>query len=244
MKLINAFWDERNLGLKSCEVVFEKGEILNRDQIEDIKNKFQYIVVKIPEGDIQIVHELEEDGFRYLENKFHYSADPGDVIEFNKNYLTHYSDIVCKITNETANYDLIKSNISDHLFEYDRISLDPYFNANISSLRHKLWVEDLFKKKDVETYILKKSDKIFGFFIFEKKEHCCFIPLAGIFEEYQKTGLAFFLIYFPFKVALENGSKSVEAVFSSNNVSIVNLIARITKFRITQSYIVLRRISQ
>ncbi len=242
MKVINAFWEERNLGLKSCEIVFEKGDILNRHKMEDIKNEFRYIVAKVPEGDIKLVHELETDGFRYLENKFHYSADSSGFMEFNKKYLDHYNDVFCQMVCDTDSYDIIKKKIFNHLFEYDRISLDPYFNQNISSLRHTFWVEDLFKKKDVKTYLLKKSDKIFGFFIFEKKGHNYFIPMAGIFEEFQKTGLAFFLIYFPFKIASENGYKTIEAVFSSNNKSIINLVARTTKFRIIESYILLRKI--
>ena len=242
MRLTNAFWEERNLGLKSCEIVFEKGEILNKNDLKRITNEFQYIVAKVHEGDIKLVHELESDGFRYIENKYRYSADPQRFIDFDKKYLNHYSDVYCQRVYDADNFGIIRKNIYNHLFEYDRITLDPLFNENISSFRHAYWVEDLFQKKNVETYLLKKSDKNFGFFIFEKTDHKYFIPMAGIFEEFQKTGLAFFLIYFPFKVAWENGSKSVEAVFTSNNISIINLIARTTKFQIIESYILLRKI--
>jgi hypothetical protein len=243
VKLINAFWEERNLGLKSCEIIFEKKDLLDLNLMQDLKNKYKYIVAKVPEGDIPLVHKLENEGFHYIENKFHYSAESHNYQIFDKKYLEHYKNVHCQKVSDTLSYNLIKKEVHNHLFEFDRITLDPYFDNEVASLRHTLWIEDLFKNETVETYLLKNREKDFGFFMFEKRDENYFIPMAGIFEKFQKTGLAFFLIYFPFKIAAEDGVKTVEAIFSSNNTAIINLVARLTKFQIIESFILLRGIS-
>ena len=71
MHLINAHWEKRNLGLSVAEVSFEKGETI-RQIDSSLFKEYDYIVAKVPSGEISLLHDLEKIGFRFLESQFEF----------------------------------------------------------------------------------------------------------------------------------------------------------------------------
>ncbi len=69
MKIVNAYWDEKISGYKTCEILFEKHDTYQDYLNAEIERNFKFSVVKIPIGNLKLVHQLEDFGYRYLENQ-------------------------------------------------------------------------------------------------------------------------------------------------------------------------------
>jgi hypothetical protein len=67
MKIINAFWEERNIGKKTIEVEYEKSDN-ETDFINSITSlkDASYIVIKAPSGNFELSSILSEKGFKYI----------------------------------------------------------------------------------------------------------------------------------------------------------------------------------
>ena len=74
MKIINAHWEERNTGMKVLEIVFNRKDKLKVFIDLIIEEKFDYIVAKVPGGKTELIHELENSGYRLLENQIQISV--------------------------------------------------------------------------------------------------------------------------------------------------------------------------
>lgn len=243
MKIIDAFWEEQNLGLKTCEIVFEENENITSDKLLNPESKYQYIVVKIPSGDINTVHELERCGYRFIENQFVVTIDPRDIDNMKKSFIDHFQNVSIEKLTTAEELAIILSNISDGLFVYDRISVDPFFRKEQSLRRLQNWIKDLYNRDNVEIFFLTSKGERIGFLLVENiKNVKLLITFAGIFNSYKNSGLAFFLVYFTMQLALKKKITKVEAVFSSNNKNMFNIISRTIRFRVKNNYMVLRKI--
>src|ERR1035437_10537686 len=83
MKVINAKWEERNTGLKTCEIIFENGDNLQIYFDQKIENDYDFSVVKVPIGYLELVHQLEQINYRYLENQLSLTFDVSQIDNIN-----------------------------------------------------------------------------------------------------------------------------------------------------------------
>jgi len=244
MKIIDAYWEVQNLGLRVCEIIFDKNEriaLFNQANLEKI---FKYIVVKVPAGELQLVHELENTGFRFIENQFIITMNPNDIQYMDISFLKHFPEMSIKKVTGMDEIEIINSNIAEGMFVYDRISMDPYFTKGKSLKRLQNWIEELYKRENVEIYYLIKGEQKTGFFVIESvSKKKVLITFAGLFNSYKNSGIAFFLVYFTMQLAKEKNIQIVEAIFSSNNRNMFNIISRTIRFRVENSYLVLRKIT-
>lgn len=68
MKVINAYWEKRNLGVETKELICE-----NADTIDEVKAKIkevvaEYVVVKIPSERMDLSRHIQKMGFCYIED--------------------------------------------------------------------------------------------------------------------------------------------------------------------------------
>jgi hypothetical protein len=243
MRTINCWWDEKLTGLKSCEIIFGKEDDFHEYKAADPEASYDHIVVKIPAGNLVLVHSLEDAGFRYLENQLTISfeicqADKGSNIP--KRKLSGFTYF--KVDNRNK-LDNLLSEVSAEMFESDRYSLDPFWKDNISSKRYINWISEMYEKGASDFYVLKKDDSEVGFFSIKPcsgATSSC--PIAGIYNKYKSHGYFYALAWHWLNECRLKGNRRLIAAISSNNTPIHSFLSRVFSFRIDETMIVLRKV--
>ena len=73
MKIIDCYWELKNLGEKTAEVMVEKKDSFQRDVFEDVNHKFSYVVVKVPMNMMGFNFGLSSMGFTMIETQINIS---------------------------------------------------------------------------------------------------------------------------------------------------------------------------
>lgn len=119
---------------------------------------------------------------------------------------------------ELDSINLVTDKIDVHLFETDRISIDPFFSEHQTRNRYIGLIQDVMNTGGslVGLYL---NNKIVGFFTYkiEPLGKVSF-QLGAIFREHSNIGLGFFLNYFQILKAKQLGLKTIASAYSSNNV--------------------------
>lgn len=215
VKVIDAIWEERNLGLKTFEVIVSEEDSWKnlKDTIE--KLSYEYLVIKIPPSRTDLMFEVSALGLVFVEHVItaHFSGQNKEL----KNLEKRVIQSLCwsEITKE--NKSKLFEEISNGLFKTDRIAVDPNIGIKKSSQRYLGWIEDEIKLGSV-MYQITKDSNLIGFFLMKKDEpDSCTAILAGLLEKYQKSGLGFVLNHFEIEASLQMGSSTVYSTFSANN---------------------------
>ena len=215
MKIINAHWEKRNLGVSCTEIIFEE-----KDSSTDFKTKVlnitsEYLVVKIPVGRIDLSSFLQENNFKFIElitSCFHKPELP----ELPKVYDRLINKLLCEEMNEVERQETF-SRIKEGLFVDDRVSLDPAFNKDQSNLRYVGWINDEIGKGSI-FYKIVYREKIVGFFNMRNIGNDIFhASIGGVFPEFQSAGFGVCMNYLQIAEALKHRAKRVYSSFSSNN---------------------------
>jgi len=242
VKIIDAFWEKRNLGLTVCEIIFDNNEIINLDAISDLEKSYNYLVAKVPGDSVSLVHDLESYGFRYLENQLVLYVLSNELLNIEKDWERRFLDISCEKVSDKKELDNICDQVKKGLYIKGRISADPEIEKGISDLRIVNWLNDLSGKENTFIYRLVRDKSIIGYFALEKinSTHLNVIQ-AGIFSDYQNKGFSFLIPYNILKIAYKNKIKGIFALVSSNNTKMINSISRIVHLSIKKTYIVMRK---
>jgi len=224
MKFIEAFWEKRNLGANTLEIEFDNNEEINYFKLEPVLKKYEYVVAKVPNGNIKMAHLLEQNGFRFMESQISI-----------KNNLRNYSkesDYFNRFSEEISAQQIINIRslekllllIDEEMFTTNRISLDEYFWGKKAMFRYRNWIKDEFKNDKSELYELISQDKKIGFFLIkniQKNNIDCL--LAGIYTRFKGKGLGFSIIQKPIEIAISRNKKYLKAKISSNNIPVIKL---------------------
>jgi len=170
MKVIDAFWEKRNLNVDVTEVELDKRDMLDVhstiSKIAELRSPGRVIYIKIPVGNLNLLHALEDIGFRFLECQIKVSRSlndyepPADL----KPLLENTSVQIIK--KDKDGLRLLLEKISPGMFATDRICLDPLWGGaceEISATRYKNWITDIFQDNTTTCYYFLKSSKIVGF---------------------------------------------------------------------------------
>jgi hypothetical protein len=242
VKIIDAYWEERNLGLKVCEIVFDDDEIFNHETISSLEESYKYIVAKIPGDSVHLVHNLEGMGFRYLENQLVLYILSNELLQIDKNWERRYNNISCEKVSDKKDLDSICDKIKKGLYIKGRISADPEIENGISDLRIVNWLNDLSVRENVFIYKLVRDETAIGYFALEKINNAHFnVVQAGIFSDYQNKGFSFLIPYNILKIAADDEITGIYASISSNNMSMINSISKFMHLSIKKTYIVMRK---
>jgi hypothetical protein len=243
MNIVTAYWDEKITGLKQCEITFTKGDNYQTYLDADVERNFEFSVIKIPIGNLKLVHQLEDFGYRYLENQL--------VLSFSVEQLDHINSIWSRLfdgfsykklitRDEIAN---VTSQVNDNMFEADRYSQDPYWAGDLSSKRYVNWINELFNLSQVRFYSMIKNGNEVGFFAIKsesQKVNSC--PIAGIYNQFKFSGYIFVLVWDILVISRDMGVKKFFTSISSNNRNLLSAFSKIFNFRVDNTYIVLRKV--
>jgi hypothetical protein len=243
MKIVDASWEEKNIGLKTCEIVFERGDTFEEYLSSNIENNYQFSVVKIPVGDLTLVHQLEEIGYRYLENQLLLTFDADQSGDINPKWDRLTKGFSCKLLTTKDELKSILREVSSSLFETDRFSLDPIWDEELSSKRYQNWITDLFESGKAQFYVIAKDGNDRGFFSIKKESDTVIsCPIAGIYKKYKSSGYIYVLTRFWFLQGYKMGSKKLITSISSNNRIMLSSISKVFSFAIKDINIILRKV--
>ncbi len=242
MKIVKAVWENRNLGCDAYEITLDRRDLRDfkgaMDTIHAQRFEDAYVVVKLPVGNLEILHALEDDGFRFIETQLymvdHFTPmeEPAEVQEW---LHTTRREIVPK---QKKSWERVINRITPGMFDTDRFSLDPAFGKEVACLRYQNWCRDLFDDPHSWMWILKVDGEevSFGVNVRDKERQIDDGILGGVFEKFQGMGYGIFQI-----LDVEAPTARTKTVVSSNNLSMLRIYQKYGRIIYKELY-VLRKI--
>ena len=212
-------WDDRNLGLSSCEIT-----VAGTDCDDDVitgtitcRGVYGYCLVKFPQKRIALAHRLEQEGFRFLEAQ----------LDLHKNLLRPFPVApfleksaeagICRRITDQNDCEALFGKIAG-VFDSDRIFLDPVFGADISAERYRNWIRNSFEKPEYHCVWICAGDVPVGFFFMEEKGDAADSSLSGLFAEFKNKGFGPLAVSTHIGYALSLGKKKLVTRVSLNNI--------------------------
>lgn len=229
MKIIDAVWEKRNLGVSCYEILFDSQDAL--EEIKDLWGKFEereYLVFKIPTKRVDIVDFLQCKGCKFIEVAMVFEAD-----------LRHWTlpeklkPICEKCTYAPMNEDelaVVFEEIAKGIFKTDRVYLDPYFTHEQAAQRYINWSKDALKNGSIP-YKLMYQDEIIGFSLGE---------LGGVYSQFEGTGMGLCVQFLAIKRAMDNGEKFCRGNYSSNNTEMLKILSALNKKVVDMRYVLVK----
>ena len=244
MRVVNAIWEKKNTGYKTCELEFNCNDTINDYLKNNIEKDYEFIIAKVPVTNIVLVHHLEDKGYRFLETQFTISSVATQALDMIDQKWDRVLTGTCykKIDNR-VDLEFILKNIREGIFAYDRISMDERFGKEIASRRYINWILDMFEGNKSEIFMLEKNSSKVGFFIIkEVDKNNLQSVIAAIFNKSQGQGLSIALYYYCLKIAVKRNIRSVFTSFSSNNQNMLNTFTKTVLFKTVKINYVLRKV--
>lgn len=223
MKIVDAVWEKRNLGVDTVEAVFEV-----QDSVDDIKNaisqfdRFDYAVVKCPSDHSTAVFEVQKHGFEYIETALSLSINPSAMTVSPK-----FENIIKRCSYMQMNdrdIEIMENQINKGIFSTDRISLDPHFSPEISASRYINWIRDLNEKGNPFIKVLYDNETV-GFFINNRISNDVYDGiLAGVYESYLNSGMGFCVQWAGVDYVRSLGAKRYLGHISLNNPGVLKVL--------------------
>jgi hypothetical protein len=223
MKIIDAYWEKRNLGVESVEFEIESSD--GNEVIDDtLRNEKQYNVVKVPAGRAKAIYGLTEKGYIFIECAISLQYD---LSNFSNTPLSEVQkrmmDSISFSAMSKSDLETLFSQIRSGLFETDRICIDPFFTKQQAAERYINWIEDSIAKDAIVNKLIYKNESI-GFFVNREIRECVYYPfLSGMYQDHKRSGLGLSAIYMPLKNSKMSGGRSVSTVVSTNNVAVLKM---------------------
>lgn len=223
MKIINAFWEQRNLKMNSYEVELEHDDDLNQIELE-IKKLVgaQYIVFKVPIGCLDMYALLVKYGCFYVETLCNIGISLMDYTIPTKIAKIDSKIKYCQVDDKLL--DVVCNRIEENIFTTDRIALDKVFGLSLANRRYSNWLRDEFLSGRSKIYEIKLGNNGIGFFgLKDVKSQTVELFLAGMYNEAKEFGLGFSMISKSIEVAISLGYRYLETNVSTNNIEVLRL---------------------
>ncbi|MBO6303242.1 MAG: GNAT family N-acetyltransferase [Ruminiclostridium sp.] len=224
MKIVDAFWEKRNLGISCTEITLDVSDtISDLDRVlEDIVS--DYTVLKIPVRNTSLQFELPKRGFVYAEDMMTISSDLV-IPELNRIQQQLMKDISIEEMDDES-FGVLLGEVRDGLFDSDRISIDPHFTAQQANERFCGWLGDE-KSRGTGFYQFRYKGERVGFALLHDDGDGEFSSvLGGLYKAYRRSAIGNPLNFLIFRTAKKLGAKHLITNVSSNNpVQVRSLLA-------------------
>jgi hypothetical protein len=223
LKIVDAFWEKRNLGVDCVEVVIEAADMAAEVKSGVARLVTQYLVVKVPAGGADIMFCLSELGFAFIEASIHITRKVAylELSGIQKRVADSVSYALMQESDLLVLWDELRKGMHDT----DRICLDPYFTKEQSANRYIGWIQDEVARGADVFKLIYKSQSI-GYFTMKSLGGGVYYPfLAGMYASHRNSGLGFNIAYKPLCEIATRGGLSVSTRISANNGNVVRLYA-------------------
>lgn len=233
MKIANCPWELENLGCRVAEVSVLATDMVDVNEIQKIESDYDYIVIKIESGNMHHTILMTQLGYTLAETQMSLKK-PYFEWHIQDDKLTSALLSQMKVEQIKSDDDLqeLLSLMTDHMFSTDRIYLDPLFGPKYSARRYRNWTVSEFKRGAL-LYKHYFRNQYVGFSLCKKEEENLHCLLAGNFEQYQNTGIGFWIPLIPLLYP-DTQHKNYVTSISTNNYPVWQMYNRhhytITKF--------------
>ncbi len=188
MKVIDAYWEKRNLGVDTVEFEAEKNDTTEIIRQTIAANEKQYNVVKVPAGDFAIKNMLAELGYIYVESMFRLTHKM--KVPAVSPAIRRIADRITYMPMTDDDIDTLFSELEKGIFKTDRIAIDPHFSVEIANKRYINWIKDEIARGNKVIKGMYEGN-IFTFSAYKVLDNNVFFAyLGGMFKEYLNCGLA------------------------------------------------------
>jgi hypothetical protein len=217
MKIIDAYWEKRNLDVDCKEIIFENSDdIQSINQLYDIFENVGYIVAKLPVARFDLYEKLTEAGFVYIESSINFRLNLKDAVLSPLQERLNKS--ITYATMDERDVAILYEEIEKGLFSTDRIYIDPHFSKDKAAYRYKNWISDELTHGSELYKIIYKQDTI-GFFAFKEICSGTYYPfLSGLYNTYLNSGLGFTATRKSIEEALNREGTQISTYVSTNNL--------------------------
>lgn len=215
MRIIDAKWEETNIGVTTAEIVIDMN-----DTVEEIKKAIseidkQYMVCKVLSGRSDVTLLLQDMGFKYIEDQIEFEHDLHEV-ERSRILQRLYDSLPYKLMDE-ADIRFLFDEIDKGMFDSDRISLDPFFTKAQSANRYKNWISSMVER-GAYPYVMSYKGEPAGFVILTTDDGVTYHSvLGGGYEKFRGTGLG--IVNREMEMTKKLGGKKLLTSVSSNNAN-------------------------
>lgn len=222
MKIVDAVWEKRNLGVDVTEIVCEASD--SKDELISALSKVKapYSVCKVPSGAVELLLCAQEQGYQVIEMSI---AMEGKTKELSlpRIYQRFASEISVRDADEEQTEQILREIESGSIFKTDRIALDTHFGEEAAGKRYANWTRDLIEQ-GAHVCIGYYKDMPAAFGVNQDKEGAISdAVLGGALSNGAGVGLGFLSIYANLISAIRHGNTKVKNHVSSNNPPIIHL---------------------
>jgi len=218
MKIIDAVWEKRNLGLRVGEIQFERTDLIDALHTPLPFGSYDYLVAKVPTNMLPLVHKLERLKFYFLETQFDLKKDLRKGLQIPQEFSWINDRVNTSVISDTNRIEEILAKIDSSMFDSDRVSIDPLLGSKPGAERYRNWIRDEMSRGEAVLVELSLEGASIGFFLLSNfRAEYCFSTLAGIYSEFKGCGFGLSAIAMPIIFAKEQKAKFIHTVNSSNN---------------------------
>ena len=232
MNVVHAVWEHRNLGCDAWEIGLSLSDFSEWKAVfAELQNdvyRDAYVVVKMPSGNLTVLHALEDLGFRFVETQLEIVCDLARCQTCASLFKRMEDYLVCERA-ETGSeaWDGVIAKMSDDMFVSDRVYLDRAFLPGTSAKRYRNWVRDM--RNDCEKELILRRPAVGGdvvsFDVISAKGSDAVGVLGGVYPTKAMLGIPHILSLFKFLRARE--FKRFVTHISSNNLPMMRVYANV-----------------
>jgi len=215
VKIIDAIWEQRNLGVSCVEVTIEP-----TDTIADMRDKLantgrQYSVVKLPAGRVDAMFTLTALGFTFIEALVNVTWRRGPM-ELPK-LQQRMDDGVGYALMTDADKDVLWRELRSGIHDTDRVAIDPRFSKEKAGERYVGWIQDELAR-GTDLYKMTLKDQAIGYFTMKHLGDGVYYPfLGGMYQSHRSSGLGFLVAHKPKHELVARDGKQISTFISTNN---------------------------
>ncbi len=225
MRIIDAYWELRNLGITAQEVEIDKEDTLSEVQRNLRTLNASYQVVKTPTANLELYKTLMELGFSFVETIVRVSYSLNNLVC--SQLIKRISDVI--EYQEMSEYEItvMEKNIRDGMFRTDRVVMDSVFTRENAANRYIMWMRDERENGSTLYRYIYKGESI-GFTCIKETDHKVFYPvLGGIYSNGKVRMLGSAIVYKQLEIAKELGGKELYTYISTSNPVIIKTYSQL-----------------
>ena len=223
MNIIDAFWEKKNIGVETVEVVCNGKETGNELEKELNKISVPYSVLKIPAGNYELLAAGQGCGYSVIELTFKLIGNV-NIVKLPAVYNRFAPYLRVEPATDEIKEKVLNEIAGGEIFSTDRIAIDPVFSKEIAGRRYYNWCSDAINKgASLEIAYYKEEPIAFNINAQPDDKRVCDGLLGGVFAEALDRGLGFLVLYTEVESCKRLGGKAVVSTVSSNNLPILKL---------------------
>jgi len=188
MRTTEAYWERDNLGCSTVEIEIESDSDLQKNELLELEDRFDYLVVKTPISSPLLWQLLQERGYNIIECQLSISKKVNKTEREKHNSLFSPYSIRRALTQNDL-HQVLKE-IGKGIFTTDRVAIDPIFGIEIASRRYCNWIQSKFENPQMFLDIIIADQIEVGFAFYQVSDNGRTIigQLGGIYQGYHNCG--------------------------------------------------------